>query len=179
MDRTRSLGFATEQGSVNSHTAILARSLGIPAVVGLQGLIIEIQELSYTILDGYSGKLIINPKPTTIAHYQDLKKLKEAEEKQLENLRDRQTATTDGRDITLSANVEFNHEFPLVEASGAAGIGLFRTEFYLLGQGEIPSEEAQYQVYAEAARVTEPHQAIIRTLDAGGDKLPAEPLSEP
>ena len=67
MDRNLSIGFATEQGSINSHTAILARSLGIPAVVGLQGLIIEIQELSQTILDGYDGKLIINPKPSTIA----------------------------------------------------------------------------------------------------------------
>lgn len=179
MDRTRSLGFATEQGSTNSHTAILARSLGIPAVAGLQGLIIEIQEGSYTILDGYSGKLIINPKPSTIAHYQDIKRKKEEGERQLDNLRTRPTATTDGREITLSANVEFSHEFPLVQSCGAAGIGLFRTEFYLLGKGEIPSEENQYQVYAEAARTTHPHQAIIRTLDAGGDKLPAEPLPEP
>ncbi|MFD2160661.1 phosphoenolpyruvate--protein phosphotransferase [Rubritalea tangerina] len=179
LDRDRCEGFATEQGSVNSHTAILARSLGIPAVVGLQGLIIEIQERSQTILDGYDGKLIINPKPSTIAHYHTIKREKEARERLLDNLRDRQTATTDGRDITLSANVEFNHEFPLVESSGAAGIGLFRTEFYLLGKGEIPSEESQYQVYSEAARITAPHQAIIRTLDAGGDKLPAEPLPEP
>ncbi|PQJ27474.1 phosphoenolpyruvate--protein phosphotransferase [Rubritalea profundi] len=179
MDRNRSIGFATEQGSINSHTAILARSLGIPAVVDLQGLIIEIQELSHTILDGYDGKLIINPKPSTIAYYQDIKRDKEARERQLDNLKDRQTETTDGREIILSANVEFKHEFPLVEASGAAGIGLFRTEFYLLGKGEIPSEDNQYHVYAEAASITQPHQAIIRTLDAGGDKLPAEPLPEP
>lgn len=179
MDRTKSLGFAIEQGSVNSHTAILARSLGIPAIVGLQGVIIEIQELSQTILDGYSGKLIINPKPSTIAHYKDLKREKEASARLLDNLRDRQTETTDDREITLSANIEFKHEFPLVESSGAAGIGLFRTEFYLLGKGEIPSEESQYLVYAEAARISAPHQAIIRTLDAGGDKLPAEPLPEP
>ncbi|MFC5049983.1 phosphoenolpyruvate--protein phosphotransferase [Rubritalea spongiae] len=178
MDRKRSLGFATEQGSVNSHTAILARSLGIPAVVGLQGLIIEIRALSYTILDGYAGKLIINPKPSTVAHYKEIQRQKKAEERELEKIRTRNTSTVDGRDITLSANVEFNHEFPLVESSGAAGIGLFRTEFYLLGQGEIPSEEIQYQVYSEAAKCTYPHQAIIRTLDAGGDKLPAEPLPE-
>ncbi|MGJ8671608.1 phosphoenolpyruvate--protein phosphotransferase [Rubritalea sp.] len=178
MDRKRSLGFATEQGSVNSHTAILARSLGIPAVVGLQGLIIEIQALTNTILDGYTGKLIINPKPSTVAYYKDIQRKKKADEVELEKIRTRATSTIDGRDIILSANVEFNHEFPLVESSGAAGIGLFRTEFYLLGQGEIPSEETQYQVYAEAARCTQPHQAIIRTLDAGGDKLPAEPLPE-
>lgn len=179
IDRTKSLGFAIEQGSINSHTAILARSLGIPAIVGLQGVIIEIQELSQTILDGYSGKLIINPKPSTIAHYKDLKREKEASARLLDNLRNRQTETTDDREITLSANIEFKHEFPLVESSGAAGIGLFRTEFYLLGKGEIPSEESQYLVYAEAARISAPHQAIIRTLDAGGDKLPAEPLPEP
>ncbi|MEO1856004.1 MAG: phosphoenolpyruvate--protein phosphotransferase [Rubritalea sp.] len=179
LDSDLSVGFATEQGSINSHTAILARSLGIPAVVGLQGLIIEIQELSQTILDGYDGKLIINPKPSTIAHYQDIKRLKEKKDRQLDNLRDRQTKTTDGREITLSANVEFKHEFPLVTASGGAGIGLFRTEFYLLGKGEVPSEESQYKVYAEAATTSQPHQAIIRTLDAGGDKLPAEPPPEP
>lgn len=179
LDRSRSLGFATELGSSNSHTAILARSLGLPAVVGLQGLIIEIQSLSFAILDGYEGKLIINPRPSTIARYRGIKLQKEAEQRELESLRTRRTNTVDERAITLSANVEFNHEFPLVNSSGAEGIGLFRTEFYLLGEGEIPNEEAQYQVYAEAARATAPHQAIIRTLDAGGDKLPAEPLPEP
>lgn len=179
MDRSRTLGFATEIGSTNSHTAILARSLGIPAVVGLQGLIVELQSLSFAILDGYEGKLIVNPKPSTIAHYREIKLQKEAHLKELDNLKNRKTSTLDDRDITLSANVEFKHEFPLIEQCGAAGIGLFRTEFYLLGGGEIPSEELQYQVYAEAAKVTTPHQAIIRTLDAGGDKLPAEPLPEP
>lgn len=179
MDRSRTLGFATEQGSINSHTAILARSLGIPAVVGLKGAVIEVQSLSFAILDGYEGKMIINPKPSTIAAYQNLKDEKDKGDKELSTLRGRDTHTIDERKITLSANVEFKHEFPQVEESGAEGIGLFRTEFYLLSGGEIPDEQRQYEVYAEAAKCTNPHQAIIRTLDAGGDKLSAEPLPEP
>lgn len=179
MDRTRTLGFATERGSVNSHTAILARSLGIPAVVGLESIVMDVKSLSFAILDGYTGKLIINPLPSTIAHYRDIKTQKEAGDRELSNLRNRDTKTLDERPIILSANVEFAHEFPLIETSGAAGIGLFRTEFYLLSGGEIPDEQRQYEVYAEAARTSNPHQAIIRTLDAGGDKLPAEPLPEP
>lgn len=179
MDRSRTLGFATEKGSVNSHTAILARSLGIPAIVGLDGVVIEMQALSFAILDGYEGKLIVNPRPSTIARYRDIKVRKEAGERELSDLRNRETKTLDERSIILSANVEFSHEFPLLETSGAAGIGLFRTEFYLLSGGEIPDEERQYQVYAEAVKTSAPHQAIIRTLDAGGDKLPAEPLPEP
>jgi len=179
MDRQKSIGFITEQGSVNSHTAILSRSLGIPAIVGLESAVMNIKSLTFIILDGYSGQVILNPSPTTITKYREIQRGKKEREIELDELKESRTQTTDDRAITLSANIEFDHELTYVEKSGAEGIGLFRTEFYLLGGGEIPDENRQTRVYTEVAKRTQPHQAIIRTLDAGGDKLPAEPLPEP
>ncbi|NWK57410.1 phosphoenolpyruvate--protein phosphotransferase [Verrucomicrobiaceae bacterium N1E253] len=179
IDRANVQGFATEQGSVNSHTAILARSLGIPAVVGLENVIIDTQTLTEAILDGYTGKLILNPSAETVRFYQDQAESKKSALKKLEGLREKNTTTSDGRRITLSANIEFTNELPMVQQSGAEGVGLFRTEFYLLEGGEMPDEQQQTEVYTEVAEATSPHQAIIRTLDAGGDKIPAEPLSHP
>jgi phosphotransferase system enzyme I (PtsI) len=179
MDRQKSIGFITEQGSVNSHTAILSRSLGIPAIVGLESAVMSIKSLTFIILDGYSGQVILNPSTTTIAKYREIQRVKKQRESELDELKEIRTQTTDDRAIILSANIEFEHELTYVEKSGAEGIGLFRTEFYLLGAGEIPDENRQTRVYTEVAKRTQPHQAIIRTLDAGGDKLPAEPLPEP
>lgn len=179
MDRNSSIGFITEQGSVNSHTAILSRSLGIPAIVGIENAVMNIKSLTFIILDGYSGQVILNPSPTTIAKYLEIQREKQALDTELDKLKESLTQTTDKRTITLSANIEFEHELDMVEKSGAEGIGLFRTEFYLLGDGEIPDENRQTRVYSEVAKRTKPHLSIIRTLDAGGDKLPVEPLSEP
>lgn len=179
MDRKQMLGFATEQGSVNSHTAILARSLGIPAVVGLAEAVLDVREDQPAILDGFSGKLILNPSHETIRFYEKLKKEKREEEKALGALREKTTTTKDGRTITLSANIEFDAEIEQVQESGAEGVGLFRSEFFLLDQQPMPKESEQVEVYSKVAKGTIPHQAIIRTLDAGGDKLSAEPLDEP
>ncbi|MDA0766581.1 MAG: phosphoenolpyruvate--protein phosphotransferase [Verrucomicrobia bacterium] len=179
MDRNHVLGFATEVGSINSHTAILARSLGIPAIVGLQNAIFNLHALTPAILDGYTGKLIINPSDETRARYAVLQKEKRRLQKALQKLRDTKTVTTDGRHITLSANIEFEQELPLVAASGAEGIGLFRTEFFLLEREECPSEDEQTELYTRLAQSVRPHPIIIRTLDAGGDKVPGEPLTEP
>ena len=179
MDRQKSIGFITEQGSVNSHPAILSRSLGIPAIVGLESAVMSIKSLTFIILDGYSGQVILNPSTATIAKYREIQRVKKQRESELDELKEIRTQTTDDRAIILSANIEFEHELTYVEKSGAEGIGLFRTEFYLLGAGEIPDENRQTRVYKEVAKRTQPHQAIIRTLDAGGDKLPAEPLPEP
>lgn len=176
LDRQQVLGFATEQGSINSHTAILARSLGIPAIFGLKKSIVDIESMTLSILDGSSGKLILNPTPKSLKHYQDRSALRSKMLKSLEILREKETATKDGQHITLSANIEFTSELPLVKKSGAEGIGLFRTEFYLLGGEEISSEEAQTKAYTQAAKESHPHQVIIRTLDAGGDKLSSENL---
>ena len=158
---------------------ILARSLGIPAIVGLEGAVIDIRTLANCILDGYSGKLILNPTAETTRKYQELAENKKRALERLDELREESTTTTDGHRITLSANIEFINELPLVRQSGAEGVGLFRTEFYLLESGEMPDEFAQAEVYTKAAKSTAPHQTIIRTLDAGGDKIPAEPLSHP
>ncbi len=179
MDRRHVLGFATELGSVNSHTAILARSLGLPAIVGLEGAVLEIRTLTPSILDGYSGKLILHPSEETFARYRELQDRKERVRLELEAQRDAETTTTDGRSITLSANIEFVDELAWVRNSGAKGVGLYRTEFLLLDGEQMPGEIQQAEVYGRLAKDLAPNPIIIRTLDAGGDKLPVEPLTEP
>lgn len=173
-------GFATELGSINSHSAILARSLGIPAIVGLDDVVIQLRTLAPAILDGYSGKLIIDPTEETLDHYRAIQAEKSRQRDELSTERDAQAITTDGHPITLSANIEFNHELPDAAEAGAEGVGLYRTEFFLLDSGNTyPDELQQFELYSAAVQASAPHQVIFRTLDAGGDKLPAEPLSEP
>ncbi len=179
MDRSKILGFVTESGSFNSHTAILARALGIPAIVGIGNAVLETRALAPAIIDGYSGTFIVYPSEETTAHYRALNKERQAARKELETLRDQESNTRDGHHITLSANIEFTHELDAVREHCAEGVGLFRTEFFLLESSEHPDEEAQTKVYTELAEGISPNQGIIRTLDAGGDKLSAEPLPEP
>ena len=179
MNRRHVLGFATEQGSVNSHTAILARAFGIPAVVGLEGAVIDVVALTPAILDGYTGKLILFPSADTLARYHKLSENKARVRTQLEAKRGAATETIDGRAITVSANIEIIDELPLVKRSSAKGIGLYRTEFMLLNGEEMPDENQQAETYSKIVREMSPHRVIIRTLDAGGDKLPVEPLTEP
>lgn len=179
MDRSKLMGFVTEAGSVNSHTAILARALGIPAIVGLGNAVLETTALAPAILDGYTGKFIVYPSEETTAYYKSLAARKREARAALEELRDQESTTTDGRHITLSANIEFTHELDLVQENRAEGVGLFRTEFFLLESGRVPSEEEQTNTYTELAKRNNPHISIIRTLDSGGDKLSAEPLTEP
>ena len=149
MDRHQVLGFATEQGSTTSHTAILARSLGIPAVVGLRNAVFNLHALDPCILDGYRGRLISNPTPETIAHYRELDAERKRQRAKLDKLRDLNTETTDGRRLTLSANIEFEHELDLVERSGAEGVGLFRTEFF-------QEDNISFSLIAERKILTDP-----------------------
>jgi phosphotransferase system enzyme I (PtsI) len=179
LDRNHILGFATEQGSINSHTAILARAFGVPAVLGVDDAVMKITALTPAILDGYSGKIILNPTEETRARYGKILEEKQRIRSELEAHRSEATTTSDGRELTISANIELEQELPLARHSGAKGIGLYRTEFLLLNGGEIPGENEQAEVYSRVARAMKPHPVIIRTLDAGGDKLPAEPLTEP
>ncbi len=180
MNRRHVLGFATEQGSVNSHTAILARAFGIPAVVGLEGgTVIDIMALSPAILDGYAGKLILHPSAATLARYHKLSDAKARVRSELEAKRGAATETIDGRQIAVSANIEIVEELALVKRSGAKGIGLYRTEYLLLNGDDMPGENAQAEIYTKVVREMQPHRVIIRTLDAGGDKLPVEPLTDP
>jgi phosphotransferase system enzyme I (PtsI) len=179
MNRRHLLGFATEQGSVNSHTAILARSFGIPAVVGLGASLIQVTTLTPAVIDGYAGKLILNPRPETLAKYAALTLEKEKRSTELDAKRGEATETLDGHKITLSANIEFLDELHQVKRSGAKGVGLYRTEFLLLNGSEMPDEAEQTEAYTKVVTEIAPDLVIVRTLDAGGDKLPVEPLTEP
>lgn len=179
MNRRHVLGFATEQGSVNSHTAILARSFGVPAIVGLEGAVIDIAALAPAILDGYTGKLILHPTEETLRTYRQLSADKARIRSLLEAKRDASTETVDGRPITVSANIELTEELPLVRHSGAKGVGLYRTEYLLLKGDTMPDEMQQAANYTKVVKEMAPHLVIIRTLDSGGDKLPVEPLTEP
>jgi len=179
MARRHVAGFASEQGSVNSHAAILARAFGTPAVVGIEGAVIGVRALTSAILDGYSGTLILHPTPATLERYRRLDEQKANVRSRIESERGKATETLDGRALTVSANIELVEELAIVRHSGAKGVGLYRTEFLLLNGGEMPGEDQQAAAYSKVAAELAPHTVTIRTLDAGGDKLPVEPLTEP
>ena len=170
INRSLVLGFATEMGSKTSHTAIMARSMGIPAIVGLHDLSDEVSNGDDILVDGYSGQLILNPTPETLAEYGRIELIKEEVEEKLDLIRDTVSTTSDGRHIILSANIELPEELDDVIASGAEGVGLYRTEFLYINREELPSEDEQYESYKLVAERAKPHSVIIRTLDIGGDK---------
>ena len=170
LNRDNVAGFVTEKGSKTSHTAIMARSLGIPAVAGLEGICNLLESGCTILIDGYSGKIFLNPSPATRATYQALAEQKEHVEEGLESLRDTEPVTLDGQRIALAANIELPDELDEVKASGAEGVGLYRTEFLYFNRTEPPDEEEQYSVYKKVAEKIAPHSVIIRTLDIGGDK---------
>ena len=164
-------GFVTEQGSRTSHSAIMARSLGIPAIVALPGICSQLTTGDRVLLDGYSGKLVANPTEQTRYEYGQIESRKVEVEHQLESIRETSSTTRDGKHIVLSANIELPSELDAVTRSGAEGIGLFRTEFLFLNRPSPPSEDEQYEAYKLVAEKCAPHGVIIRTLDVGGDKL--------
>jgi len=170
LNRENIAGFVTEKGSKTSHTAIMARALGIPAIVGLEGITANLESGCTILMDGYSGKIFLNPTPATKAAYRLLAEEKEHVEEGLESLRGSDPVTWDGRRITLAANIEIPEELDEVAASGAEGIGLYRTEFLYFNRTVPPDEEEQYAVYRQVAERVAPHPVIIRTLDIGGDK---------
>lgn len=178
LDTDSVLGFVTELGSAVSHTAILARSLGLPAVVAVPRLVMDSRVGQMAILDGFSGELILNPTPETLAEYRRLQAEKKKAYDALVEMRDLPAVTRDGRRIRLAANVEFAHEYSAIKRSGAEGVGLFRTEFFLLGGEKLPSEEEQYEHYRALVESCAPHEVIFRTLDSGGDKLPFEETTD-
>jgi len=170
INRELVLGFATEQGSKTSHTAIMARSMDIPAIVGLHDICSHLTSGDDVLIDGYSGLLILNPTPETLQEYGGIELKKEAVEEKLELIRETSSTTSDGRHIILSANIELPEELDDVIESGAEGIGLYRTEFLYLNRSSPPDEEEQYENYRLIAERSKPHSVIIRTLDIGGDK---------
>ena len=171
MNREQVLGFATDLGSRTSHTAIMARSLGIPAIVGLHDATEKLKTGQEVLLDGYSGILILNPTPETLWHYGELKHRQEQVAQQLTGLRETKSTTSDGRHIVLSANIELPKEVESVVQNGAEGIGLYRTELLYLNRPTLPSEEEQFENYRTVAQHVAPQPLIIRTFDLGGDKI--------
>jgi phosphotransferase system enzyme I (PtsI) len=171
LDRKLVLGFATDVGSKTSHTAIMARSLRIPAIVGLQNASEELASGSYALLDGYNGLIIINPTDQTLWEYGQLVRKHVTLEEKLREVQDKPALTLDGLRLVLSANVEQPSDTEAVIASGAEGVGLFRTEYLFINREMPPSEEQQYEAYRAVASALKPHPVIIRTLDLGGDKF--------
>jgi phosphoenolpyruvate-protein phosphotransferase (PTS system enzyme I) len=171
MNRQYVLGLATDLGSRTSHTAIMARSLGIPAVVGLHDASEKLESGREVLVDGYNGLLILDPTPETLWHYGELEHKRSLVAQQLTGLRETKSMTRDGRHIVLSANIELPDEVEAAPRNGAEGIGLYRTEFLYLNRTTLPGEEEQYTTYRKVAEQVQPHPLIIRTFDLGGDKL--------
>lgn len=173
VDRSRVLGFLTDQGGRTSHTAILARSLDIPAVVGLETITTQVEDRQTLIIDGESGIVILNPSAATISEYQQRKKHFEQLDHELEDYRNLEAVTTDGLHISLCGNLEMESEFKLAHKHAAEGIGLYRTEFLYLGRQQPPTEEEQFDAYCSALERMDGQPVTIRTLDIGGDKFVA------
>jgi phosphotransferase system enzyme I (PtsI) len=171
MNREFVRGFALDLGSRTSHTAIMARSLGIPAVVGLHDATESLETGTPALIDGYHGLLIIHPTEETLRQYEAIEREKGALAARLTRLRETKSTTRDGHHIVLSANIELPDEIDSVLGNGAEGVGLYRTEFLYLNQKTLPSEEEQFAIYREVAQRVAPNPLIIRTLDLGGDKL--------
>ncbi|MFL6515436.1 MAG: phosphoenolpyruvate--protein phosphotransferase [Chthoniobacterales bacterium] len=167
----RVLGIATDLGSITSHTAILARSLNIPAIVGLHNATARLETGQSVLLDGINGVLIVNPSDRTLAAYREIKSKRVRIAEQLTQLRETKSTTADGRHIVLSANIERPQDVDAVTANGAEGIGLYRTEFLYLNRDDLPTEDEQYETYKTVAERVHPHPLIIRTFDLGGDKI--------
>jgi phosphotransferase system enzyme I (PtsI) len=165
------LGIAMDLGSSTSHTAIIARSLNIPAVVGLHDVTDKLESGQHVLLDGYTGMLIVDPTAETLAYYGEVELRKGLVTKELKRLRETPSTTADGRHIVLSANIELPGDVEAVAENGAEGIGLYRTEFLFVNRDRLPTEEEQYETYRKVAERVHPDPLIIRTFDLGGDKL--------
>ncbi|MDD5477889.1 MAG: phosphoenolpyruvate--protein phosphotransferase [Candidatus Omnitrophica bacterium] len=163
--------FVTDIGGKTSHTAIMAKSLEIPAVVGLETITAKVNPGDILIVDGSMGIVIIDPDEETLRSYrQKLEKLKGIAERFL-SVKDLPAITTDGRVVMVSANIEFPDEVSSVKLHGSEGIGLYRTEFFYMNRKDSPTEEEHYQAYKYVAQAMNPHSVVIRTLDIGGDKF--------
>ena len=171
MDRSKVLGFATDIGSKTSHTAIMARSLRIPAGVGLKHASEEMESGQYALLDGFNGIVIINPTDQTLFEYGQLIRKQVTLEEKLRDIISKPAVTLDGHRVFLSANIEQAADTQAVLESGAEGVGLFRTEYLYISRDHLPSEEEQYQAYRQVVTALKPHSVLIRTFDLGGDKF--------
>jgi phosphotransferase system enzyme I (PtsI) len=171
LDKRKVLGFATDVGSKTSHTAIMARSLRIPAIVGLKDVSGQVVTGQQALLDGHNGVLVINPTDQTLYEYGQLILRQATLQQRLRDLLLEPAVTLDGHRVQLNANIEQAADAEQVKANGADGVGLFRTEYLFLNREHLPGEEQQYQDYRGAAAALKPLPVVIRTLDLGGDKF--------
>jgi len=171
MQKNKILGFATNVGGRTSHSAIMARSMEIPAVVGLGSITSKVQPGSVVILDGNRGRVIVNPSSRQLANYRTEKERFISHRKELEILRSLPPQTLDGREVGLAANIAGPEEVDLAVREGAEGIGLYRTEYLYMNRSTLPSEDEQMEAYKKVLEKAAPSSVIIRTLDLGGDKF--------
>lgn len=171
LDPRQVAGFATQAGGAESHTAIMARSLALPAVVGVPGLMRAVNSGDPVVVDGLAGRIIINPRPETLQTYRKKRADFLRSRRALARLKDLPAVTRDGVRVSLYANIELPNEIDAVLASGAEGIGLLRSEFLYMNRTDWPGEDEQYQILRNVVERMEGRPVTIRTLDAGGDKL--------
>ena len=164
-------GFATDTGGKTSHTALVAQSLEIPAVVGLKNITGQVSHGMSIIVDGNQGIVILNPSKETQENYKREHDIQIAQQKNLEKLKDLPATTIDGKEVMLGANIENPEEVRSVLKHGANGIGLYRSEFMYLTRKTLPTEEEHYNNYLKVAKMMMPYEVIIRTIDLGGDKI--------
>ena len=170
MDKDKVLSFVTTQGSVNSHTAILARTMSIPALIGVDMTLDEELEGKFAIVDGDNGTVYIDPSEEVLAQMQEKKEQAEEKKQLLQQLKGKETITKDGKKIKLYANIGNSKDLAMVLQNDAEGIGLFRSEFLYLEKEDYPTENEQFMVYKMVAETMAGKQVIIRTLDIGADK---------
>ncbi|MBE9914392.1 phosphoenolpyruvate--protein phosphotransferase [Paenibacillus donghaensis] len=164
------VGIAADIGGRTSHSAIMARSMGIPAVVGLQNITERINGQTMVIIDGMDGKVIVNPSPEQLAHYEEKRDIYRDKQEGLTKLINEPTIMADGRRVELAANIGTPDDVEGAIRNGAEGIGLFRSEFLYMNRESMPDEEEQFQAYRKVAEGMDGKPVIIRTLDIGGDK---------
>ena len=162
--------FVTEFGGPTSHTAILARSLGIPAIVGLHNALKYINDDDFIILDGNQGVVLVDPDKQSLNHYRKLQKEEKSYYAALHKIKGKPTVTLDGTPISLQANIELPRDFDTVQKVGASGVGLYRTEFLYMNREEPPDEEEHYNTYTNVIKILKGLPLTIRTLDLGADK---------
>ena len=183
LDKKYTKGFATEIGGRTSHSAIMARSLEIPAVVGVHGILSEVNHGDMLILDALKGEVLVNPDEETIKEYQTKAQQYAKEVAELKVLKDKPTITLDGHKVELVGNIGTPNDVDGVIANGGEGVGLYRTEFLYMNSNELPTEDEQFEAYKKVLSAMEGKQVVVRTLDIGGDKklpyLPIEPEMNP
>jgi phosphotransferase system enzyme I (PtsI) len=175
LPKDKILGFVTDIGGRTSHTAIIAKGLRIPAVVGVEVATGNIDSGIKIIVDGSSGQVIVSPTEKTLKEYQKKLSIYTKEIKSIHISTELKAHTKDGKDAVISANIELPEELALVKKYGAEGIGLYRTEYMFLGRRDLPSEEEQYKAYCSVAKKISPQPVVFRTIDIGGDKFLSQP----